>query len=1177
MRRTAGSARSLGYRSIAGITLLAVAISLTIYHFRVEREKERLQTHFQHLVHDRASHLQDSLDQTLEILALVGGLFEGRHEVTDKEFHLVTKPALARHPEIVAISWAPKVLAGERTHFERRLHSHELGEHGIGDVTMDATDVKKAPERPVYFPILFSEPMDRNRTAIGTDPYARRQNRPAMDAAVRLGGQTTSEPFTLVQDRNGPLAVAIFQPIFECMQSCETPMQRREALRGFVIISLQPAVSIEAELARQSSFGLDIRLLDPQHQPALIHHRSHPQPDTEILLDETMQGDYPLLLPQRNWTLRIAATSSFHARNRSNEPMIVLFAGLSLSALLGLLLLAHVQQNQRQNKLLTQLRRNEQRLRQTFEINSAIKLLIDPKGGRIIDANSAACEFYGYDRDTLLSMRINDINVLPDEAIAAEMLLAKSEQRLYFNFQHRLANGEIRDVEVYSGPVETENDRLLYSIVHDVTQRKHMEQALRESESRFQQLAENLDSVFWIATPGMQQIIYVSPAYERLWGRSAERLYRDSADWFEAILEEDRSEVRRQIPAATESSWQRIQFDPYRIRLPDGTLRWISSRAYPIHDDAGQIIRIAGIADDITERQSYQQHLLELAHYDTLTHLPNRRLLADRMHLALAHSKRANQMLGICMLDLDSFKPVNDLYGHKVGDLLLIEVARRLQESVRSDDTVARLGGDEFVLLLGELGGLRELEEALRRLLHVLSLPYAISELPIMVSASIGVTVYPNDSGDADTLLRHADHAMYLAKEAGKNRFILFNPVLEERERDNRAALELIRKAVADNQLRLHYQPIVDCRRGMVVGMEALLRWQHPILGMMGPAEFLPLVETDDNLALSVGAWVIRQALCQAETWRLTGLDVPVSVNVFVQQLRDHRFPDLLSNLLAEHPDLPADRLCIEILESTALDDFASVNRLIQRCAGWGVRFALDDFGTGFSSLTYLRQLPVNSLKIDQSFVRDMLRDPEDLTIVEGVVGLGTAFRHHVVAEGVESTDHALMLMEMGCHLVQGFGIAKPMPAEATQAWIKEFKPDPRWLENAARRLSRDDFQLVLAEVNHRQWLASLRNWMSHDPDHRAEAPQLDGHECNFGHWYYGEGRNRYGHLPAYRAAESLHDRVHRLARQLVNQCESGDIRACRESEAALIDAAEAFRDALARIRTAVKYDDAGQ
>jgi EAL domain-containing protein (putative c-di-GMP-specific phosphodiesterase class I) len=359
--------------------------------------------------------------------------------------------------------------------------------------------------------------------------------------------------------------------------------------------------------------------------------------------------------------------------------------------------------------------------------------------------------------------------------------------------------------------------------------------------------------------------------------------------------------------------------------------------------------------------------------------------------------------------------------------------------------------------------------------------------------------------------------------------------------------------------------------------MEALVRWQHPILGLMGPGEFLPLVESDDALAREVGIWVMQHAIEQAAAWRRAGLNIPVSINVFVQQLRDVDFPLRLQALLTANPDLPSNQICIEILENTALDDFSSVTRLIQFCAHQGIRFALDDFGTGFSSLTYLRRLPVNSLKIDQSFVRDMLQDPDDLTIVEGVIGLGKAFRHQVVAEGVESAEHALMLMEMGCNLVQGFGIARPMPSTDTEAWLKNFQPDPRWLENAAQRLSRDDFQLILAEVNHRQWLASLQNWMRQDPEHRQTAPPLNSHDCNFGRWYYGEGARRYAQFAEFHAVEGLHENIHLLAQQLVSETESGATASSRETEAGLLHSAEIFVDALTKIRSLVKYNDAGQ
>ncbi|HRH81129.1 MAG TPA: EAL domain-containing protein [Thiobacillaceae bacterium] len=859
------------------------------------------------------------------------------------------------------------------------------------------------------------------------------------------------------------------------------------------------------------------------------------------------------------------------------EALTLLGAGLGTTFLICLLLAILVHQNLSRAALLKRCRAAEDSLRQTFETNSAIKLIIDPADGRIVDANSAAVSFYGYPRQTLLGMRIDDINTLPEAEVKAEMAPARETQRLHFSFRHRLAGGEMRDVEVYSGPIDTARGRLLYSIIHDVTEHKQVEQALRESESRFRQLAENIDSAFWMISPDWRRVQYVSPAYERIWGRSAQRLYADGMDWFDAVLEEDRPAIMARIPAAGSQAWQSIEFAPYRIRHPDTGIRWIAARAFAIHDARGEVIGVAGIAEDITERHEHQRHLEDLAHYDALTRLPNRLLLADRMRQALARSRRSGQLLATCLLDLDGFKPVNDQYGHEAGDKLLVQLAQRLQEGVRGDDTVARLGGDEFVLLLGGLASIKEAEEALDRMLALISLPYQIHDQQVTISASIGVTVFPNDRGDADTLLRHADHAMYLAKQAGKNRYHLFNPVLEHRERENRKAMQLIARAVERNELCLYYQPIVDSRQGRVIAMEALLRWQHPVLGLLGPPEFLPLVENDQTLVVRIGSWVLRQALEQLHTWQREGLAVSVSVNMFAQHLRDPGFPSMLEKLLKEFPDVPAKHLTLEILETTALEDMGGVIQLIRAGERLGMHYALDDFGTGYSSLTYLRRLPVHTLKIDQSFVRDMLQDPEDMTIVEGIIGLANAFRHGVVAEGVETTDHALMLMEMGCHLVQGHGIASPMPAEETTDWLRAFQPDPRWLVNASKRLAHDDHQLVLAEVHHRQWLAHLLSWGRADLDDRGTPPPEDPHACNFGQWFHGEGTRRYGHLAPFRATGPIHERVHALAHEYILSVQDGDRQRTQYLEAELHSQRSELLDALSRLRAAVMYIDAGQ
>ena len=1172
-----GSARLIRlapFRGALVAALLGISLSFAGYRLSQNHEEVRLRADFERIALDRAQRLQNSLDQALLVLTTARDLFDAADVVTRREFHLMMAPSLQRHPEIMTINWAPRVSLGERAAFERRLQAEGIGSESIYDVTPDASQVRPAAARGEYLPVLFSEPLEKNHGVIGIDLFTRIQNREAMLQAIRSGVQWSTPPFALVQAPHGPLRVAIYQPVYRLDRPLRKPEERRAALRGVVFMALRPDWSLEAALAPLSPEGLDSSLLDQGPQPTLVYHHIPRLLGREILPNETLRVDYPLSLPGRTWTLRMVATRGFRERAGSDEAWAILIAGLALSALLSLLLWLRARQHLQHDRLTEALKASEQRQSQTFETNSVVKLILHPEDGRIIDANSAAVAFYGYGREKLLAMRIQDLNTLTQQEIQTEVRQAETEQRLYFNFRHRLANGESRDVEVYSGPIETPQGRLLYSIIHDVTERRRIQLALQESESRFRQLAENLDAVFWIGSPDWQRVSYISPAYERIWGRSAESLYQHGMDWFDAVVPEDHAAVLEQIPPQGQV-WLGIQFPPFRIRRPDGGSRWISARAYPICDEHGQVVRVAGIAEDISERQSYQQHLEELAHFDPLTHLPNRRLLADRLQQALAHRQRTGQLLAVCMLDLDGFKAVNDSYGHKAGDELLISVARQLQVSVRGNDTVARLGGDEFVLLLGGLGNVKEVDEALNRLLQVISSPVNLGGHTVHISASIGVTLYPNDAGDADTLLRHADHAMYLAKEAGKNRYVLFNPAPIQREHNNRTVLSQIEKAIVQHQLCLHYQPIVDCRIGQVVSMEALLRWEHPLLGLMDPAQFLPLLEGEDDLACQVGAWVVTEALRQADDWRHAGVDMPVSVNAFAQQLHDPQFPVLLKTLLGEYPELPPGALTIEILENTALDDFASVNHLIQVGGELGVHFALDDFGTGFSSLTYLRRLPVDSLKIDQSFVCNMLQDPEDLSIVEGVIGLASAFHHRVIAKGVESGDHALMLMEIGCYLVQGFGIARPMPGAACLPWLKQFQSDPRWLNNASRRLSRDDFQLVLSEVNHRHWLANLQNWARHTPG--SALPPLDRHECDFGLWYYGEGRRRYGHLPAFRAAEDRHEHIHRLAQEMVRLAAQGDLAASRQAEVELLTHAEAFRDDLWQIRSAVKFSDAGQ
>ena len=370
-------------------------------------------------------------------------------------------------------------------------------------------------------------------------------------------------------------------------------------------------------------------------------------------------------------------------------------------------------------------------------------------------------------------------------------------------------------------------------------------------------------------------------------------------------------------------------------------------------------------------------------------------------------------------------------------------MADRLRNSVRAHDTVARLGGDEFVLLI-HASSFSECETAMQRTLHIIAEPFTIKGRQVSVSASIGIASFPADGPDPDTLLRNADQAMYVSKQAGRNRYHFFDAAHDRKVLAHTERISRIHAALPANEFVLHYQPKVNMQEGRVVGAEALIRWQLPERGLLPPGEFLPIIENSD-FAVSLGEWVISSTLAQMRAWRSEGIDLSISINIAARQLQAHNFVERLQILLAAYPDVPPDRLELEIVETAALDDIQYVNEVINQCLGFGVTFALDDFGTGYSSLIYFKRLPVRTVKIDQSFVRNMLADPEDMAIVEGVIGLAKAFHRSVIAEGVETAEQGARLIAMGCDCAQGYGIARPMPAAQIPLWVRSFQPDPSW------------------------------------------------------------------------------------------------------------------------------------
>lgn len=616
-----------------------------------------------------------------------------------------------------------------------------------------------------------------------------------------------------------------------------------------------------------------------------------------------------------------------------------------------------------------------------------------------------------------------------------ERVLKGESGRLQFEIKG--LKGSHRWLETQEVPMRNADGKItaVLGVTRDITEQRKSEEGLRLASVAF---ANTTDGI--LITDPEGTIVDVNERFVDLTGYSRQDLVGDNPRILKSGLQDADFYAGMWRDLKERHAWS----GECRNRRKDGSIYVQELRISAVQDAEGTVTHYVGIASDITELKRSQQRLEDLAYHDLLTHLPNRVLLADRMQQAMAFATRKQELLAVCYLDLDGFKPINDNWGHAAGDQLLIETAQRLRECVRATDTVSRLGGDEFVILMGGMTLVGEVEQAMQRILAALSRPYQLPEGEAVISASLGVTLYPLDGDDADALIRHADQAMYAAKQGGKSCYRLFDPEHDRASRSQREQIARFHEAMDRNELQLYYQPKVDMRTGCLIGVEALLRWQHPDLGILAPGRFQSMLDHAE-LAMPLGEWVLGTALRQLSTWAEQGVQINVSVNISSQHLQHRDFVERLRQLLKSYPRVAPSQLTLEILESSAVADMALVSQVIRSCRTLGVSFSLDDFGTGYSSLTYLRQLPTEELKIDQSFVRGMLKDREDCAIVEGVISLAHTFGRQVIAEGVETLEHGSLLQRLGCHLAQGYAIAHPMPADKLLEWQLAWKLPQEW------------------------------------------------------------------------------------------------------------------------------------
>lgn len=561
----------------------------------------------------------------------------------------------------------------------------------------------------------------------------------------------------------------------------------------------------------------------------------------------------------------------------------------------------------------------------------------------------------------------------------------------------------------------------------DVSAQKDIEAQQRLATSVFESSYEGI-----MVTDAGNCITHVNPAFTRITGYSPEDVIGGSPELLQAQDHDDDfyAELCRHIDAR--EHWQGELWS----RRKNGESYPLLLAVSVVCDDADRVLHHVVIFSDITHLKQHEAELKHQACHDALTKIPNRLLFGELLERAIAGARRNEGRVAVCYLDLDGFKQVNDSLGHAAGDRLLIEISRRLGQITRSCDALARLGGDEFALLFTGLHHDLECDEILDRVLAVIHEPMELDGQQVRVSASIGVALSPQDADDAELLLRYADQAMYQAKKQGKNTYVFFDAELHQQEHVRQQQFALLSAAFKRNEFLLYYQPRVDLLSKRVIGVEALLRWRHPQHGIVAPADFLPLL-IGSELEFEVGLWVIDRVLEQMTTWVAGGLEFRVSFNVSTGQLMHADFIDALGRLLSRYPQVSPSLLELEFQEAAVLADIDGLIPVLKRCRLLGLSILFDNFGTGYSSLAHLNRLPVDTLKIDRSFVGDLLSKGHDVGMVESVIQLAAVLKMTVIADGMEILAQGERLQQLGCQYVQGYGISLPMPAEQIEDWLQ--------------------------------------------------------------------------------------------------------------------------------------------
>lgn len=1039
----------LASRQALWLFAAGILFSLTMWSLTTRFVAQSATQEFEREAATAAGQVERRFARYSDLLYGVYGLFGDGGDVSRLAFHrYVSALDLPnRFPGVQSMQFVQRVPGKDAAAFESSVRA----DRSIEPAGYPAFAIHPRASSGEMWVINYVEPMAGNERAFGLDIRTRATPLAAAERARDTGEAIITSRYHLIQDATIRVGLVVYLPVYQSARDRRSLKDRRADLLGFVNVVFRPDEVFAHVLDEATRDRLYFEVYDvgpttappglPEPANQIIDQRHAAPAGQSGLLTSSPAFSRITAIGGRHWLIKVGKreaewTAWLHP--------ISLGAFTASLAIFGLLALMLRNAGRARAAAIEVADRATSDLRQQLSLNQQLiealpnPLFFKDTEGRYLGCNRAFEEFTGRRKEDFVGKTAAEIQDSDTARLYEETdksLMDNPGVQRYEALVKLPRFAEPRHVQYNKATFVDAAGKVsgLVGVMVDLTDIRAAEANLRKNETQLRLALESAEMATWFWNVG-EKSFQSSGGFSALFGMKGEAGIREFEQFRNAVHPEDREHIDAALKHAL------IYSDDFRLEMrvlwPDGSTHWIASQGQIIRNPEGRAVSLIGVAMNITERKLAEQRIAHMAQHDTLTGLPNRLLLKDRIAQAVFHAQRGRVRVAVMFIDLDRFKNINDSLGHEAGDRLLQTVAKRIRTCLREGDTVSRLGGDEFVIVLPEVHGSHDVSIVAAKILETLAQPYHLHGQDLHVSASIGVALFPEDGEDADTLMRNADAAMYHAKDSGRANYQFYTEHMNV-SAQRRVTLEAeLRRALDRDELTLAYQPIYALANGRLVGVEALLRWRHPERGLVTPGEFISVAE-ESGLIHQIGEDVLRAACAQARLWQDQGLGTRLSINVSVHQLRRRAFLDQLRTVLASTSVDPG-LLELEITESLIVEDASEALKTLKSLDELGVRLAIDDFGTGYSGLSYLKRFPIDTVKIDQSFIRDISVDADDAAIVRAIVAMAKSLKLSVVAEGVETGEQLAFLSSLGCDFAQGYLLGRPVDAAAMTAMIEE-------------------------------------------------------------------------------------------------------------------------------------------